>query len=91
MNKKGATNAVKIILPIVLTLGVTGLALGFVLDVMDDVAAGMTASSDAQNATNDTIDALAEFSDYFDTIVLVVVAVIIIAILLWGFGSYTGI
>lgn len=85
-----AVNAVKIILPIVLTLGVTGLALGFVLDVIDDVAAGMTGSSVAQNATNDTRDALATFSNYFGTIVLVVVAVIIIAILLWGFGGYTG-
>lgn len=90
MSKRGNTNAVKMILPIVLALGVTGLALGFVLDVIDDVGSGMTASSIAQNATNDTRDALADFADYFDTIVLVVVAVIIIAILLWGFGSYAG-
>lgn len=68
-------------LPIALTLVVTGIGIAYGLNVMEDVQGDMTSGSVAYNATGDAITGVAKLPNKLPLIVTVIVAAIIIGIL----------
>ena len=69
------------ILPIGLTLVVTGIGLAYGLNVMGDVKDDMTVNSTEYNATQDALTGIAKLPNKFSLIVTVIVAAILIGIL----------
>ena len=69
------------ILPIALSVTVTGIGVAYGLNVVGDVQDDMTANSAEANATADAITAVAKFPSKLGLIVTVVVAAILIGIL----------
>jgi len=69
------------ILPIGLTLVVTGIGLAYGLNVMGDVQDDMTENSTEWNATGDALTGVAKLPEKFSLIVTVIVAAILIGIL----------
>lgn len=68
-------------LPIALTLVVTGIGIAYGLNVMGDVRDDMTSASAEYNATQDAIEGISKLPDKMPIIVNVIVAAIIISIL----------
>jgi non-ribosomal peptide synthetase component F len=81
MERQVAKFQVQDILPIGLTIVVTGIGLAYGLDVMGDVKADMTVASAEYNATGDAITGVAKLPEKLPLIVNVIVAAIIIGIL----------
>lgn len=69
------------ILPIALTLVVSGIGIAYGLNVMEDVQGDMTSGTAAYNATGDAITGVAKLPEKLPLIVTVIVAAIIIGIL----------
>ena len=69
------------ILPIALSVTVTGIGVAYGLNVLGDVQDDMPANSAEENATADAITAVAKFPSKLGLIVTVVVAAILIGIL----------
>jgi len=72
---------IKDMLPIALTLVVTGIGVAYGLNVMEDVQGDLTVNSAAYNATGDAITGVAKLPNKLPLIVTVIVAAIIIGIL----------
>jgi len=72
---------IKDMLPIALTLVVTGIGVAYGLNVMEDVQGDLTVDSAAYNATGDAITGVAKLPNKLPLIVTVIVAAIIIGIL----------
>ena len=68
-------------LPIALTLVVTGIGIAYGLNVMGDVRDDMTTNSAEYNATVDAISGISKLPEKMPIIVNVIVAAIIIGIL----------
>lgn len=69
------------ILPLALTIVVTGIGVAYGLNVLADVKADMTVNSAEYNATGEAITAVAKFPSKLGLIVTVIVAAILIGIL----------
>ena len=82
MERKVAEFEVQDILPIGLTIVVTGIGVAYGLNVMGDVRDDMTANSAEYNATQDAIDGVSKLPAKLPLIVNVIVAAIIIGILI---------
>ena len=82
MERKVAEFDIQDILPIGLTLVVTGIGIAYGLNVMGDVRDDMTVGSAEYNATQDGINGVAKLPEKMPLIVNVIVAAIIIGILI---------
>lgn len=80
-NQMKARFEIKDMLPIALTLVVTGIGVAYGLNVMEDVQGDLTVNSAAYNATGDAITGVAKLPNKLPLIVTVIVAAIIIGIL----------
>ena len=80
-NKKYVEFQIQDLLPIAMTLVVTGIGVTFGLTVMSDVSDDFTANSVEYNATEDAIAGVAKIPEKMPLIATVIVAAILIGIL----------
>jgi len=81
MERKYAEFQIQDLLPIAMTLVVTGIGLAFGLNVMSDVRDDFTADSIEYNATSSAMEGVAKIPEKMPLIATVIVAAILIGIL----------
>ena len=81
MENKYAEFQIQDLLPIAMTLVVTGIGVAFGLNVMSDVQDDFTTNSIEYNATGDAIEGVAKIPEKMPLIATVIVAAILIGIL----------
>ena len=79
---------VRDILPLGLTLAVSGIAIAYSLQVMGDVEADMDSGSAEANATNDAITGVAKLPAKFGLIATVIVAAIVLGVVVRYLGGF---
>jgi len=79
--KREARFDIQDMLPIALTIVVTGIGVTYGIDVIADVRDDFTAGTSEYTAANDTLTGVAKLPEKLPTIVTVIVAAIIIGIL----------
>lgn len=91
--KKGIAavpNILLVFLTVVIIMGIAGIAMVYMGDIVQDVTDDQTAGSTAEAIGNNSVAAQLELSEKNDSIANVVVAGIIIAVLLAAFGGFFG-
>ena len=88
MSKKGFN--INALLPIALVFVVTGIAVGFGLNILSDVRDDFTGGSQEELAANQTIAAVAKFPAKMGILATVVVAAVLIGVLVRYLGGAGG-
>lgn len=80
-------NALKVLVPVAIMLGLAAIVSSITADIVSDVQADQTANSYAANISGYGLQGIDEQASWYDTIGLVIAAAIVIAILIGVLGT----